>query len=111
MPHNLCPTLSAPSCLDSKQVAMPMVHPTTGKTISSYKCLMQDPATAKTWQTAFGKDFGDMAQGNNKTGQKDMNSIFVMTHKEIAKIPKDWTITYAWVVVDFCPRKADLHRL
>jgi hypothetical protein len=38
---------SAPSCLDFAQVAMPMVHPTTGKTINSYKCLMQDPATAK----------------------------------------------------------------
>ncbi len=28
---------SAPSCLDFTQVAMPMVHPTTGETISSYK--------------------------------------------------------------------------
>jgi hypothetical protein len=37
--------------------ACPMVHPVTGKTISSYKKLMHDPATAKTWQTAFGKDF------------------------------------------------------
>jgi hypothetical protein len=35
-----------------------MVHPVTGKTISSYKKLMHDPATAEVWQTAFGKDFG-----------------------------------------------------
>ncbi len=28
---------SAPFCLDFAQVAMPMVHPMTGKTISSYK--------------------------------------------------------------------------
>jgi hypothetical protein len=41
-----------------------MVHPTTGETISSYKQLMHDLATAKIWQTAFGKDFGGMAQGN-----------------------------------------------
>jgi hypothetical protein len=47
-----------------------MVHLITGETISSYKKLIHDPATAKTWQTAFGKDFGCMAQGNNKTGQK-----------------------------------------
>jgi hypothetical protein len=47
-----------------------MVHPIAGKTISSYKKLMHDPAIAETWQTAFEKDFGGMAQGDNKTGQK-----------------------------------------
>ena len=51
----------------------PMVHPTTGETISSYKRLMNDPETTKTWQTTFGKDFGGMAQGDNKTGQKGTN--------------------------------------
>ncbi len=86
-----------------------MVHPTTGKTISSYKKLMHNPVTAEMWQTAFGKDFGRMAQGNNKTGQKGMNSILVMTHAEIAKIPKNQTVTYARVVVNFCPQKADPH--
>jgi hypothetical protein len=59
---------STPTCFEFKQVAMPMVHPTTGKTSSSYKRLMHDPAASETWQTAFGKDFGGMAQGNNKTG-------------------------------------------
>ncbi len=49
--------------------AYPMVHPLTGRTISSYKKIMHDPATAKVWQTALGKDFGGMAQGCNKTGQ------------------------------------------
>jgi len=44
---------------------------------------MHDPATAEVWQTAFGKDFGGMAQGGLKTGQKGINSGFVMTHKEI----------------------------
>jgi hypothetical protein len=57
--------------LNFEQVAMPTVHPTTGKTISSYKKLMHDPATSKIWQTAFGKGFGGMAQGDNKTKQKD----------------------------------------
>jgi hypothetical protein len=60
-----------------------MVHPTTGKIISSYKHLMHDPDTSAVWQTAFGKDFGGMAQGDNKMGQKGTNSIFVMTHDEI----------------------------
>jgi hypothetical protein len=48
---------STPSCLNFEQVAMPMVHPTTGKTIRSYKQLMNDPATAETWLTAFGERF------------------------------------------------------
>jgi hypothetical protein len=49
--------------------------------------MMHDPATMEIWQTAFGKDFGSMVQGGNKTGQKGMNSIFVMTHNKILLIP------------------------
>jgi hypothetical protein len=45
---------------------------------------MHNPVTAEVWQTAFGKDFGGMAQGDNKAGQKGMNTMFVMTHDEIA---------------------------
>ena len=51
------------------------------------------------WQTAFGKDFGGMAQGNNKMGQKGTNEIFVMTPAEILLIPADQTITYASISV------------
>ncbi len=86
-----------------------MVHPTTGKTVSSYKRLMHNPDTLEVWQTAFGKDFGGMAQGDNKMGQKGTDSIFVMTHDEIRALPKNQTVTYARVVVDFCPQKADPH--
>jgi hypothetical protein len=73
---------------------------------------MNDPETAEVWQTAFGKDFGGMAQGDNKTGQKGTNSVFVMTHKEI-DIAKNaghkWT--YARVVVDYRPQKEDPNRI
>jgi hypothetical protein len=60
----------APSCLDFAQIAMPMVHPTTGETISSYKHLMHDLATPRIWQTASGKDFGGIAQGSLKMGSE-----------------------------------------
>ncbi len=63
--------------------ASPMIHRTTGEAISSYKRLMNDAETAEIWQTALGKDFGGMAQRDDKTGQKGTNSVFVMTHKEI----------------------------
>jgi hypothetical protein len=62
---------------------------------------MHDPATAETWQMAFGNDFGGMAQGDKKTGQKGTNSIFVMTYDKIRKIPQNQMVTYAQVVVDF----------
>jgi hypothetical protein len=62
--------------------ASPIMHPTMGETITSYKHLMNNPKTAEMWQIAFGKDFGGMAQGNNKTGQKGTNSVFIMTWDE-----------------------------
>ncbi len=88
--------------------ANPMVHPVTGETISSYKKLMNDPATAEVWQTAFGKDFGGMAQGNNKTGQKGTDAMFVMTHKDIKHaIKAGKKFTYCNPVVDHRPQKED----
>ncbi len=58
----------------------------------------------------FRKDFGGMAQGDNKTGQKGTNSIFVMTHNEVKCILKNQTVTYACVILDFRPQKTDPHR-
>ena len=109
-PTNLRPKEEA-TAANLEHLAMTMIHPTTGETISSYKKLMNDPDTMEIWQTAFGKDFGGMAQGDNKTGQKGTDAIFVMTHAEILLIPADRTITYARVVVDFRPQKADPHRI
>jgi len=89
-----------------------MVHPTTGETISSYKRLMHNPVTAEIWQMAFGKDFGGMTQGNDRTGQEGTNSIFVMTHAEIKQAYADKvTFTYAKIVVDFRPQNEDPHRI
>ena len=82
-PTKLWPNYVTTSTFDFQQVATPMVHPTTGETISSYKRLMHNPDTAEIWQTAFGKDFGGMAQGDKKTGQKGTNLIFVMTQDKL----------------------------
>jgi len=92
--------------------ALPMVHPTMAETISNYKWLMNDPETAEVWQTAFGKDFGGMAQGDNKTSQKGTNSVFVTTHKEIDIVKAaDHTWTYARIVVDHRPQKEDPNQI
>jgi hypothetical protein len=45
--------------------------------------------------TAFGKDFGGMSQGDNKTGQKGTNAMFVVSPQYIPNIPKDHIVTYA----------------
>jgi hypothetical protein len=91
--------------------AMPMVHPITSETITSYRKLMKDPVTQETWMTAFGNDFGGMSQGDNKTGQVGTNAMFVMDPKDIPNIPADRTVTYANLVVDFRPQKEDPHRI
>jgi hypothetical protein len=69
-PRNLRPQEQT-NATNLEHLAMPMVHPTMGETISSYKKLMHDPATRDIWQTAFGKDFEGMAQGDSKTGQQE----------------------------------------
>ena len=92
--------------------ASPMVHPKMGETIISYKRLMNDPDTAEIWQMAFGKDFGGMAQGDDKTGQAGTNSVFVVTHGEIniaMKVGHKWT--YVRAVVDYRPQKEDPNRI
>ncbi len=90
----------------------PMVHPVTGKTILSYKKLIHDPATTEVWQTVFGKDFGGMAQGDNKTGQKGTNAMFIMTHDKITHaISEKYFFTFANPVVDCRPQKEDPHQI
>ena len=58
----------------------------------------------------MGKEFGNMAQGDKKTGTKGTNSIFVMTHEQIKNIPRNRVVTYARLVVDYRPQKEDPNR-
>jgi hypothetical protein len=88
-----------------------MIHPFTGATISSYCKLMKDPATAEIWMTAFGKDFGEMSQGDNITVQKGTNVMLIMSPSDIPQIPKDHVITYARVVVNHHPQKENPSRI
>ncbi len=106
---NLCKYRPPPQ--DLEHYAMPMIHPVTSKSISSYKCLMNNPGTVETWMTVFGKDFGGMSQGDNKTGLPVTNAIFVMLPSDVPNIPKDRVITYAKVVVNHHPQKADPNQI
>ena len=53
--------------VDVKHFCAPVVHPITGETITQYQKLKDDPATKDIRNTAFGKEFGNMAQGDKKT--------------------------------------------
>ena len=53
-----------------------------------------------------------MAQGDNRSGTKGKNCIFVMTHNQISQMrEKGKKPTYAPVVVDFRPQKEDPNRV
>ena len=53
-----------------------------------------------------GKEFVNMAQGNELTNMPGTTSICVMSHNEISHIPEDCTVTYAKIVVKlFDPKK------
>ena len=85
----------------------PVIHPITGETITKYQKLVKDPVTHDIWSTSFGKEFGNMDQGDDKTKTPGTCSIFVMTHNKIRHITQDIVVTYARLVVDFKPQKDD----
>jgi hypothetical protein len=104
-PDKLRPPQQLPH--DIAHFCAPVTHPTTGELITSYKELARDPITKEIWMDAFGKEFGNQAQGDKKTGTPGTDSYFVLTHDQIKTIPRDRTVTYARVVVDFRPQKPD----
>ena len=61
--------------VDIAYFCTPVVHPITGETISKSKRLALDQATKETWTTAFGKDFGNMAQGGDKQNTRQGISL------------------------------------
>ena len=61
--------------------------------------------------TEFGKKIGSLAQGDNRTGEKGTDSLFVLTHQEIRDIPTDRFVTYGRLLVDYLPQKEDPNRV
>ena len=44
-----------------------IIHPITGESITKYKTLLKEPLLRDTWARAFGKEFGNLAQGDAAT--------------------------------------------
>ena len=55
------------------------------------------------------KELGNISQGFGE--HKGTNTVKFMTHEEIQKIPPDRTVTYARIVIDYCPQKDDPNRV
>ena len=82
-----------------------VIHLISGETITKYKKLAADPATQVVWTMEFGKEWENLTQGDNKTRTKGMDSLIVLNHEEIRNTPTDRNVTYANIVVDYCPPK------
>jgi hypothetical protein len=86
-----------------------VVHPVTGETITKYEKLANDPVTRDVWTKAMSKELGRLAQGFD--GTEGTSTFFFMKKDEIKTIPKDRTVSYARIVVDYRPQKADPNRV
>jgi hypothetical protein len=103
-----CPTAHCNNFdLDIEHFASPVIHPVTGASITRHQKLAKDPLLRDTWTTAFGKEFGNLAQGNKHTNTQGTDSIFILSHTKIKQIPCDRAVTYANIVVNYRPHKSN----
>lgn len=86
-----------------------VVNPETGETITKYDKLLQIPALRQIWSKAMCKELGRLAQGYGD--EKGTDTIQFMSVDEIRAIPKNKTVTYARIVVDYRPQKKDPNRV
>eukprot|EP00804_Cyclotella_cryptica_P019007 CCRYP_006480-RA/>CCRYP_006480-RA protein AED:0.25 eAED:0.14 QI:0/0/0/1/1/1/2/0/936 len=86
-----------------------VVNPENGETLTKYEQLLKIPALKQIWSKAMCKELGRLAQGYE--GDPGTDTIHFMTINEIRKIPKDRTVTYARIVVDYRPQKKDPNRV
>ena len=87
-----------------------VVHPVTKETITKYRKLANDPVLKDVWTKAMAKELYRLAQGKEGITE-GTNTIRFMTHEQIRCIPADRTVTYARIVVDYRPQKADPNRV
>jgi len=103
--------LAQPPNANTPHFCAPVIHPVTGASIDKYTTLIRDDLLRDKWKRAFGKEFGNLAQGDTLTGTPGTNTIFVLSHDEIRNIPRDRTVTYVRIVVNYRPQKADPNRV
>ena len=86
-----------------------VVHPVTKETITKYQKLVSDPLLQYVWADAMAKELGRLAQGYGNIEGTD--TIRFLDHNGIRHIPKDRTVTYTRIVVDYRPQKEEKNRV
>ena len=79
--------------------------------MTSYKRLTNEPKFREVWEIGFGKEWGGLAQGDKRTGEKVTNTLIIIRPDEVHMIPNDRVVTYANIVVDYRPQKEDPNRV
>ena len=82
-----------------------VVHPVTKETITKYKTLANDQVTSKVWKKLFCHDLGRLLQSYTTT--KETHTVRFVSPDMIKNIPKDVTVTYTCIIVDYWPQKED----
>ena len=59
----------------------------------------------------FWQGVGRFSQGDRKTGAEGTNTFIILLPEQVPHIPKDRTVTYANIVVDYRPQKEDPNRV
>ena len=85
--------------MNINKVANDVVHPTTKETITKYQKLIDEPLLRDVWMRAMWKELGRLAQGYKDT--KGTDTIKFMSLDKISRIPRERTVTYARIVVDY----------
>ena len=77
--------------------------PSHGQNNHAVQKLIADDILKPIWKESMCKESGRLAQGYDKT--KGTNTVYFMKKEDIKNIPKDRTVTYARIVVDYHPQK------
>ena len=71
----------------------PVLRPTTGELITSYKRLANDPDLKKVWENGFGKEWGSLAQGDKITGSIGTDTFIILCPDQVLLTPNDRVVT------------------
>ena len=71
--------------------------------------MLKIPELKETWEESMCTELGKISEGYEEG--KGTNTVKFLTHDEIRAIPKDRTITYTRIVVDYRKQKKDPTRV
>ena len=78
--------------------------------MQNYQKLLKQDSTCEIWALAICTELGKLSQVYQCLVE-GTNNFFFMSHDKIRDIPPDKTVTFARIVVDYLPQKADPNRV